>query len=422
MEEEKKTKSENQLKKSWIEGEKNTEINQKWKTRIRKREFRYHLNFRKRNKNCKGILILISGKDDEKNKEGEQDKGVDLSRTSEKGSGQGGKIRAKLVLETKRPFQYPMAEPTPKKTTPVTPGATERKEAPISKKKKRFAISGYQRAGDSGQSAEVEVSSDTNLETPVQNVSSSTLKITEEDVKLDTPANIIAVNSSSPVKKEKQPEQSEKKLEIDRSITKEIPAKRKDPDPFVPPIHKFKKAVPAPPELTIQDKYCLPLCSYHYPEHSIFKPKSKRNIWGEFKGNRKVFIDLQLSFLFGFSSGRQFIEKYPTLKSRVCSLTEKEFLEKSVISQKLLKTMLLKMDRQWIRTTVIDEKEVLKLSEIDCHLVFWDEELQEMLEKKVEELEKGKRFDDWVLDEQWVEGETVQKSYVHKLKRFKSGK
>ena len=143
----------------------------------------------------------------------------------------------------------------------------------------------------------------------------------------------------------------------------------------------------------------------------------------------RVFIDLQIALFLGIKSGMRLRFQYKDLNSRIATPAEKEKLEHSVVSQKLLESMLNTVDRTYIKTTVHDGVEYLKLADLDIHIIYWDATLHNILQTHFEKIEiegQALRIQDFDWPETDIDvgkdtRETGPKNYVHKLKRFRLG-
>ncbi len=307
----------------------------------------------------------------------------------------------------------PVEKPPPPPVSKLQLALAETKEdegKPVMKKKKRFAISGYQAAGESS----TEVSSESIVADPVPTPAPPKDEV--KKVELITPMDMFPI----PFKK------------TSNSIGDGIPSKT---------IQDQKvSAEKAAKILEAEKKNCLPLCAYIKLEStrsSYFKPTNitRENLWGSHpkEHHTKVFLDLQIAFCLGLQSGRQLLEKYPKIEARVATTQEKTALEATEISSRLLKTMLLTMDPAWIQTTKVNGIDSLKLAEIDLHIVYWNQELYRILSEHATQVESqlGTQLN-WIRDLTWPisadesqkeepQSATIAKAYVHKLKRFKMG-
>jgi hypothetical protein len=270
------------------------------------------------------------------------------------------------------------------------------------KKKKRFAISGYQTVDSSAE-------------------------VSSESFVTDTTP--IPVPLPEPVKTEAIPSANLFSIPVKKTFSESSTLK---------PILIESKAIAERDTLKseLETKYCLPLCAYIKPdeENLYFKPinVSRENMWGSLPkmNHSKVFVDMQLAFCLGLQSGHELLEKYPKLESRVATTHEKTALERTILSNRLLKSMLLTIDRAWIKTTTANGVECAMLGEVDIHIVSWNEELYKILNQVVNDLEKilGAPID-WLEDLTWPAtpedpkdpslAQASAKVYVHKLKRHK---
>jgi hypothetical protein len=314
----------------------------------------------------------------------------------------------------------------------IKPVIVERKEE--QKKKKRFAIAGYQRAGEL-----------------LNEISSENIAQTEEVIQIPitpTPEHKSLKNDSSPlpmvvdIPKESTPTQPEPVKQPVFSLSQfkqQQQEKKSEPlkiiqTPSSPAKTELKAQTPkeldSEPKRAVRAKYCLPLCAYYKPGDSrpISLPAVESLRWGIQSSNQRLFLDLQLAFCLGLESGRQLLEKYPLLISRVATMGEKEALEKTIVSSRILKTMLKVMDRKWISTLLIDGEEALKITDLDIHVVTWTPELYQILKSHRMVVESKEKVDvDWIHDLKWPFEEKkevileIPQKYVHKLlKRYRS--
>lgn len=183
----------------------------------------------------------------------------------------------------------------------------------------------------------------------------------------------------------------------------------------------------------LENNYCLPLCAYVKQQTGslFFKPTniSREGLWGSLPKleHTKVFVDMQLAFCLGLKDGRELREKYPFLDSRVASTVEKTALEETVLSHRVLTNMLLTISPEWITTITVNGKQSFKISDVDIHLVFWNESLFRLLSDHVVKVESSQSpcpHLHWLEDIDWpapINAEPVEipKIYVHKLKRMR---
>ncbi|KAJ3323617.1 hypothetical protein HDV06_001641 [Boothiomyces sp. JEL0866] len=358
--------------------------------------------------------------------------------------------------------------------------STERKEeeVKISRKKKRFTISGYQKAGEEESKEELARKIDTTLASEsnfdntlkVPPTSLSTIKSIPTSEKViealprpvqealftpkPTPHKSQTFNSNSeegsvksqPLKlrdKLMDSEKSTKKLDVSSNQMPAVEKRDSPPKPApntkrslenienssdsknVPEkakveskMEKSNETAGSKPDLNV--KYCLPLCAYHKTQSGAYYNPPSGN-WGTVPKplHSKVFIDLQLAILFGFKSGRQFLEKFPLLSTRVATTQEKSALETSTLSSRLFHSMSQTLDKSYLPSVVINGKEHLKLVDLDIHLIFWNEDLYNILLTKFNQL----RTSNFIQDLEWPEvAQDIKPHYVHKLKRFKGMK
>jgi hypothetical protein len=192
------------------------------------------------------------------------------------------------------------------------------------------------------------------------------------------------------------------------------------------------KELDSEPKRVVKVKYCLPLCAYYKQGDSkpFPLPAADSSRWGMLQSSHtRVFLDLQLAFCLGLESGRQLLEKFPNLTSRVATMAEKEALEGTIVSSRLLKSMLKFMDRKWINTTTIQNEEALKITDLDIHLITWTPELYQILKSHRIGVESREKVDvEWIHDLKWPYEEkkaappfVIPQKYEHKLKkRFRS--
>ncbi|KAI8896894.1 hypothetical protein BC833DRAFT_72509 [Globomyces pollinis-pini] len=196
--------------------------------------------------------------------------------------------------------------------------------------------------------------------------------------------------------------------------------------------------------ISFNAKHCLPLCAFHRPISSANLyfdpyPAKKESKWGiKPKPNHaKVFLDLQLALCLGMKSGYELIKTYPNLNRRVATHAEKIALEKTIVSQRLLGTMKTILDHAWIKTTVVNGIDCLRLSDIDLHIIYWDPTLYEVLRIHFKDISKNVSNlpPYWILQdlpwpnvqEQSHETNSEQSHtsrpevYVHKKLRYKLG-
>ena len=328
------------------------------------------------------------------------------------------KASPEIKKDTERPkpreIEKPRLKPRPPKPAQPAPisklhmalAEVKEEDGKQLKKKKRFAISGYQAVDSS-----TEVSS----ESFITDTSSIPVILPEpvktETVKVEAPSSLFTI----PIKKTTTESSTSKPNSLESKSSEE-----KD---------KLK--------IELETKHCLPLCAYIKPdeENSYFKPinVSRENMWGSLPklNHSKVFVDFQLAYCLGLQSGRELLEKFPRLESRVATTHEKTALEGTVLSNRLLKTMLLTIDRNWIKSKSINGLECAVIEEVDIHIVSWNEELYKILNPVVIELEKvlGNSIG-WLEDLTWPAtpedpkdpslAQSSAKVYVHKLKRHKA--
>jgi hypothetical protein len=286
--------------------------------------------------------------------------------------------------------------------------------AVTSKKKKRFNFAGYQAADSSN-----EVSSESIAVDPTSAQGLSELPIPSIS-NFDAPIDRSISPSASTVKALFLSSGSETKASAPDAAKKAEKAEL---------LHKRTEA---------EKRLCLPLCAFVKPlsssQQPYFKPTniSRENLWGNLPkhDHTKVFLDLQLAYCLGLENGRQLLEKYPKLQSRVANNLEKTALESTPVSQRLLSTMALTSDISWVSKTEIDGYQCLKLPEVDIHLIFWNEELFHILSTRIGLQEKSLNCSlDWIQDLIWplneedkkeaVQSSFPERAYVHKFKRFK---
>ena len=198
------------------------------------------------------------------------------------------------------------------------------------------------------------------------------------------------------------------------------------------PTNQFKnEKIDESKRTEIEKKHCLPLVAYLKPQNGaiFFKPINitREGLWGNLPKNNhtKVFIDMQIAFCLGLKNGRELLEKYPSLESRVATTVEKTALEKTIVSHRLFMNMLLTMDPNWIPTITVNQQKSLKMADVDVHLIFWNESLFRILSNHIEDVEKISSCSlSWLEDLEWpapptAEPVEVHKFYIHKLKRMK---
>jgi hypothetical protein len=338
-----------------------------------------------------------------------------------------------------KPDARPPLKPTPppfvkKEPIIIKPVIIEKKEDESKKKKKRFTISGYQRAGELSNdvSSESILTDDVVMRpstpTPDPEVSQSTTTM-ELDVKVEpelTPVVEIVQPSTLTLSQFKEQQELEERPVpiVPKSPTKSTPAEA--------PKISTPKELDSEPKRVVRVKYCLPLCAYYKPGDSkpFPLPAADSSRWGMLQSSHtRLFLDLQLAFCLGLESGRQLLEKYPNLISRVATMAEKEALESTVVSSRLLKSMLKFMDRKWINTTSVENEEALKITDLDIHLISWTPELYQILKSHRISVEGREKVDvDWIHDLKWPYEEkkvpapfVIPQKYEHKLKkRFRS--
>ncbi|KAJ3256837.1 hypothetical protein HK103_005081 [Boothiomyces macroporosus] len=358
-------------------------------------------------------------------------------------------------------------------TSEMTPVEKKDEEVKISRKKKRFTISGYQKAGeeDSKKEPALPVEAATTISelkvntqehpsskpnqtstiekhVPVQVQPSNNPDAGSHSILNTTKVPTIKESSKTPPSlkfKEKlqgteissketeilaNKQTVEKKIEsqIDSSnIKKSIEnienttlASKNIPEKVKAVVKNESKPTNIGTKVEPNVKYCLPLCAYHKTQSgTYYNPPS--GSWGTVPKplHSKVFIDLQLAILFGLKSGRQLLEKFPLLSTRVATTQEKSFLETSVLSSRLFQSMSTTLDKTYLPSTIINGKEHLKLVDLDIHLIFWNEDLYNILSTKLLQLKTS----DFIQDLEWPEvAQDIKPHYVHKLKRFKGMK
>ena len=140
---------------------------------------------------------------------------------------------------------------------------------------------------------------------------------------------------------------------------------------------------------------CLPLYSFKLPaqenitnlllasQGQKFNPKKKE----ENNNNIRYVTDIQIGLFLGYKSGRELLDKYPTLKRRVATLAEKERLENSPISDLIVDCLLSANEsNKWSRF----EKQ-LKLTDLDIQFLKLDEVMNMVI--------KHEHFDQILKDE-----------------------
>ncbi|KAJ3269311.1 hypothetical protein HDV01_001597 [Terramyces sp. JEL0728] len=333
-------------------------------------------------------------------------------------------------------------------------------EVKISKKKKRFTISGYQKAGEEEdsnqeliQKSETSAKVDNTLEgNPKHTIQSETKSAPAESESLRKndekpisptlkPPSIPNTKAEGAVASDKvrsPPKLRDKLMEMENSNQIPETVKQKTMAPVqtskkrlveniensAGPVRINEKPKPEtkitePVKIDLNVKHCLPLCAYHKTQSgTYYNPPS--DIWGHVPKplHSKVFIDLQLAILFGFKSGRQLLEKFPLLSTRVATTQEKSALETTILSKRLFQSMSQTLDKSYLPSAIIDGQEYLKLVDLDIHLIFWNEDLYNILSAKFKQLKSS----DFIQDLEWPEVQEIRQHYVHKLKRFKSMK
>jgi len=156
---------------------------------------------------------------------------------------------------------------------------------------------------------------------------------------------------------------------------------------------------------------CLPLYSFKLPArdnlsnillasqgHKV-NPKKK----DENNSNTRYVTDIQIGLFLGYKSGRELLDKYPTLKRRVATLAEKERLEKSPMSELIVDCLMSvnesnkwsKFERQ-LKLTDLDIQ-FLKLDEV-MNMVIKQEHFDKILQDEIDEVTQkiskaaGERF------------------------------
>ncbi|KAJ3350131.1 hypothetical protein HDU91_006293 [Kappamyces sp. JEL0680] len=291
------------------------------------------------------------------------------------------------------------------------------------KKKKRFQIAGYQAAGESS----TEVSSETIFADPLANDGAAQAQIPPATVPESAASAIDRKPSPSP--------HVAVPAGVNTFFQLTAGSESAAKTPTSDPVKKIDRVETSQKKTEAERRLCLPLCAYIKPHSDpYFRPIniSRENLWGSLPkhDHTKVFLDFQLAYCLGFQTGRQLLDKYPYLKSRVATTLEKTALESGPLSRRLLHTMALHMDITWVPKQAVDGVECLKLSEVDMHIIFWNEDLFHLLNSQMNAEEKKLQCQlDWIQDLVWPISDeekkepivpAVPKSYVHKLKRMHS--
>lgn len=334
------------------------------------------------------------------------------------------KPAVRVVKPVERPKPPPKPQAPPSKLHLALAEISKEEEAKLaSKKKKRFMISGYQAAGESSNevsSESIVVNSETDKKT--DNIPSAINTQVKESLSRKA-SSAQSLDSGKPHIIEMLKPVDPKSASSTTDLSKR---------PIAEKVDLSKK-------LAAEKKHCLPLCAFIKPHAPApyFKPIniSREGLWGDLpkQDHTKVFVDMQLAFCLGLSSGRQLLDKYPNLTSRVATTIEKTAFEATIVSHRLFSTMLLTIDPAWIQSTTVNGLQSLKLADIDIHIIFWSEELFRILNSHISSIEGDIHCPlGWIQDEPWpLSGDdltkeasatsSAPKSYVHKLKRFKTG-
>ncbi|ORX49734.1 hypothetical protein BCR36DRAFT_450467 [Piromyces finnis] len=158
---------------------------------------------------------------------------------------------------------------------------------------------------------------------------------------------------------------------------------------------------------------CLPLYSFKLParenisnillasQDQRISPKEE----DEKNNDIRYVTDIQIGLFLGYKSGRELLDKFPTLKRRVATLAEKERLENSPISELIVDCLLSANEsNKWNKF----EKQ-LKLTDLDIQFLKLDEVMSKVI--------KHKHFDQILQDEI---DEITQKISKAAGERFKS--
>ncbi|TPX31076.1 hypothetical protein SmJEL517_g05523 [Synchytrium microbalum] len=114
-----------------------------------------------------------------------------------------------------------------------------------------------------------------------------------------------------------------------------------------------------------EHKHCLPLYSVILPDEP----------------NTRYMVDLQVGLFLGLPSGRQFLDKYPSLSRRVATSAEKSDLAVTPIAEATWSCMKLRGKTKWLKPlSTRSGKEGLKLGDVDVQLVKEDEIAAVLLE------------------------------------------
>ena len=128
-------------------------------------------------------------------------------------------------------------------------------------------------------------------------------------------------------------------------------------------------------------KFCMPLYALEIaipqPTYPIVKHVSTKKTIGK----PVYLVDLQVAYFLGMPSGRALLTKYPQVTRRVATQTEKAVLERTVVSQTLLQAIMAATPQsvkwiRWIQTA--KGSKCLKLSDIDIHLLDIDSAFEEI--------------------------------------------
>jgi len=147
---------------------------------------------------------------------------------------------------------------------------------------------------------------------------------------------------------------------------------------------------------------CLPLYAFKLPakenyianillasqDQKIASSKKKNN---DDDNTTRYVTDIQIGLFLGYKSGRELLDKFPTLKKRVATLAEKERLENSPISELIVNCLLTipetkkwnKFDKQ-LKLTDLDIQ-FLKLDEV-MNMVIKQEHFDKILNDEIEEV------------------------------------
>lgn len=133
---------------------------------------------------------------------------------------------------------------------------------------------------------------------------------------------------------------------------------------------------------------CVPLYTYVLPHAP------------EYLQGQRWCVDFQVALFLGLKSGRQLLDKYPTLSRRVLTGNEKRVLEQSTLAYAILEGIIHNgQSLKWLRLKSLDIGRGLALSSVDMHFIPLQQVLmlQELVEKRNTHVLKSK-WDGLVLE------------------------